>query len=155
MLFKAELDLWDSSEWNWVTGGNYNASPGPYLNSWLPIDPITFNFQQRILLIGLENQNAKPTWYSGAWFNAFASIAPGATSKFSKGALFYKEQLLVNELSLIILPDLGDISTFLSGRLRVKKWFNTMWVEVWQYNGLLSTEVEEKLTQMQAKLNSL
>jgi len=155
MLFKAELDLWDSTEWSWVTGGNYDASPGPSPDSWFPITPINFKIQQRILLIGLENQNAKPTWYSAAWFNAFASIAPGATSKFSNGAMFYEQLLPVNQMRLIILPDLGEISTFLRGVLKVRKWYNTMWVEVWQYNGPLSTEVEEKLTQMQAKINSL
>jgi len=155
MLFKSELELANGMEWNLVRRGDFIASPGPDPNSWFPINPIAFTTSERILMIGVENQDAKPKWWLGAYFSANLLISPSSVTKFLPVVEFHSERLPVNKLKLIIVPDMGAGTTPYMGILKIPRWYDKMWVEIWYYSGKLSTEVEEKLTQMQAKLNSL
>lgn len=129
-------------------------------NFFNPIPPVYANPNSNILLVGVQSEYAKPTWFLGARIAQFLYVSPSSYYNYTSGVQISNiRKIGLNRLTLIKFDDF-DINEYVL-EVAIPYWIQDIYVEVWQYLGDVRDSDEEwvslveRLNSIESKLDSV
>jgi hypothetical protein len=145
-------ELEDQNNWSLVVRQTYTAAQiSTVPPKFQPIPPKLIGVEQKILLIGTRNDQAKDTWYTAGWVSSRLNFSPSNNSSFSglvQGSTKYR--LSLNKLNLVKFNNYDQVPYVLE--INIARWHTQLLVEIWQYSGT-TDDIENSLARIEEKLD--
>ncbi len=157
------MSVWDlSTRENWelilserrVAQRIPNSSSAQYEYKYIPISPIYTNPNSHTLLVGTYSETALPYWFLGARASQYLYVSPSDDYRFISGVQASDiKRVGLNRLTLIKFEDYGVLPYVL--QLEIPYWLEDIYVEVWEYQDIITSEVEQKLLDIESILSDI
>jgi hypothetical protein len=147
------LDLNTSTNWVQIWEAQLSIiNSTPELNKLNPFPKIKVPFlaSSPILAIYSNHPTLKPSWNFGGY--AVQSIQTGITVGGTPDSAAVRKKFFLREITLIFFE---RISTTYAIELLIPWWIRDLNVTIWGYNGIISSNTEIRLIEIQAALAAL
>lgn len=131
--------LLESIEWNLVARASYQVQPGT-VQERLP-DRTWLIQNSSVVIVGIKETSPmrRSSWVTGGWASQVLPFLPSSTSQFVAVTENARKWLKLGILNLLIFPKVSD-QWVLS--VSFPRWFESVDVEVWRYDGEDFTEID-------------
>lgn len=147
------LELDNRQNWDLLKRQTYQATNQEVNGSFDPIPAFTVTCPSNIIAVGAKNTYARPSWQLGSWLFPCLFIAPSSFSEFVNLMQTNRYAVPLNRLALFQMPEYLPKPYLLY--FQPPKWHRELLIEVWYYSGVETTTVEQKLDEIETKLNTL
>jgi hypothetical protein len=150
---KPLLELNNIQNWDLIKRETYSAANQETNGSFDPIPSFSVTCPSNIIAVGTKNPYAKPSWQLGTWLFPCLFVAPSSFSEFVALMQTNRYAVPLDRLALFQMPDYLPKPYLLY--FQPPKWHRELLIEVWYYSGIESTSIEQKLDDIDNKLNTL
>ena len=116
-----------------------------------PIPDLEFVLGSTSILIGINCPKAYKEWRLAAYCSIQAKIV--TASLFGEWVDLKSESLLIQRLTLLEAPNLGNNQ--LRIKLKIPHWHEEIYLEIWEYTGITSPSIDERLENIEIDLNRI
>lgn len=143
----------NANSWNSVIKRTYQAErAGPDGSRYLPMPPADGVTQYTRFLVGAQAPNARPRWTLGAYFSLNIFLNPDSSTEFTGLTEIGRWAVPLNQFRFIVAPDFGRPNY--AWRLFFPARHPELYVECWGLDEELTSDVQQSLAQINAKLDA-
>lgn len=144
-------DLGNQSNWSLALSQTYRAAQTSTVPpKFLPISPKLISVNSRILLVGTRNIAAKDTWFTAGWVSPRLNFSPSNSTDFPGLVQGHdRHRLSLNKLNFVRFYNY-DMKPY-AIELNIARWHSEMFVEVWEYTGIID-DIESHLDRIEQQI---
>lgn len=142
MILYVPTELGDTTNWR-LRLTRKEVAPIATQGNNAVIFPISVAVLNPVVAVGVICPRAREHWWLGAWCDFNAYTGAKQSSVFSPLNRLETRQIALNELTILLFPNVQPTPYWL--KFRFPNWIKEIQMEVWEYTGPLSSEQPELL----------